>query len=55
MKERPVVLMRGVEMVNQVQQGCPVKSGQLGFDIGPHGVRFRLTFGHMASMPGSLA
>src|SRR5208283_6090454 len=46
MKKSLVILVRGIEMVNQVQQGPPVKSGELGFDISPRGLRFRLTFCH---------
>jgi len=45
-KERLIVLVRGVEMVQQAQQRRPVKGGELGFDIGPGQLRFRLTFCH---------
>jgi hypothetical protein len=37
---------RQEEAEKQVQQGCSVKSGELGLDIGPRGLRSRLTFGH---------
>src|SRR5207253_8677930 len=47
MKKRLIVVVCGVEMMNQLQQPCPVKSGELGFDIRPGGLRFRLPFGHM--------
>jgi hypothetical protein len=46
MKKRLIVFVRGVQIVNQVQQGRPVKRGELGFDIGPGGLRFRLLFRH---------
>ena len=46
MQKRLVVFVRGVEVVNQVQQRCPIKDGELGFDIGPGRLRSRLTFRH---------
>jgi len=45
-KERLVVFVRGVEMVQQVPDRGPVKPDELGFDIGPARLRFRLTFRH---------
>ena len=46
MKKRLIVLVRGVEALNQSQQCCPIKICEFCFDIGPRGLRFRLTFGH---------
>jgi hypothetical protein len=46
MKKRLIVLVCSVEILNQTQQGCAVKIGELALDIRPRGLRFRLTSGH---------
>src|SRR5579872_6225162 len=47
MKKRLIVLVRGVEILNQSQQCCPIKIREFCFDICPRGLRFRLTFAHI--------
>jgi len=47
-KKRPVIRVRSVEILNQAQQSCAIKTRELGLNIGPLRLRFRLTFDHVA-------
>ena len=46
-KKHLIILVRSVEILDQAQQSCTIKRGELGLDIYPRRVRFRWTFDPM--------
>jgi len=47
MKKRLIILVRSVEVLDQAEQSCTVITGELGFDVYPGRLRFRLPFDHV--------